>query len=162
MALSRVKSHHGIHFEKKLFCAQPKNEIIFVNNTIFSHIFAFLFIFGQLFILKSSRIASLWGGGHHFMKWFHKKKSRMTASLSVKYYIHCCDINGAQNSNFLVLLEFFLHTNLDARRSRRSWQIWGILPRRSKSILQAMVRSGTLVGQVGWLGWVLYHSWHIY
>ena len=62
MALSRVKSHHGIHFGKKLFWAQPKNEIIFVNNTIFLHIFAFLFIFGQLFILKCSRIASLLGG----------------------------------------------------------------------------------------------------
>ena len=59
MALSRAKSHHGIHFGKKLFCAQPKNEIIFVNNTILLYIAAFLFIFGQLFILKSSRIASL-------------------------------------------------------------------------------------------------------
>ena len=26
------------------------------------------------------------------------------------YYIHCCDINGVQKINFLVLLEFFLHS----------------------------------------------------
>ena len=53
------KSHQGEQFGKKYFCAKAKKEkIIFVNSTIFSHIFSFLCIIGQLLILKISRIAS--------------------------------------------------------------------------------------------------------
>ena len=40
-----------------------RKEIIFVNSTIFSHIFSFLCIIGQLLILKISRIASWCPGG---------------------------------------------------------------------------------------------------
>ena len=77
--------------------------------------------------LHTDKIA-LWG-------WNQTPRVKLHTDNTVKLHTeckimhYCCLINGAQNGNFLVLLEIFYTQpkNLNARRSRHSRQISGII-----------------------------------